>query len=154
MELLPATEPEALEVVYRRACQMREQALPETTLLVAPEGLASFDDFLSFQQRVEDLFVDSFAGTYVTAGFHPDYTFAEYPPDSPVHEIHRSPYPILQLLRQSSVAFAKTSSNLTEVLRRNRGRAEDLDVGWFQGRRSTTDGGAQKGEREPTARRY
>ena len=126
IELLPVPPEAALAVVYRRARQMSSRTLPETTLLTAPVGLEDFAAFVDFQTLAEELLEREFPGSFVTASFHPSYTFADVEADSPVHRIHRSPYPVLQLLRQASTAFAKTRHDAAALLARNRTRAEQL----------------------------
>lgn len=126
LEALPSDREEALQTVFRRAAQMHEHRLPETTLLVAASGFDDFTDFITFESIAEALVEHAFAAHFVTASFHPRYTFAGLASDSPVHEIHRAPYPVLQLLRRRSVAFAKTQHNVDQVLERNRARAERL----------------------------
>lgn len=126
LEALPGALDADLQAVYRRAAQMCDNALPETTLLLAPDAYASFESFLEFQSAAEALLDLEFPGRFVTASFHPAYTFAELDANSPVHRIHRAPYPTLQLLRQRSVAFAKTRHDVAAVLERNRERATEL----------------------------
>ena len=61
LEALPPEREAALTTVYRRASQMRDRPLPETTLLTAPEGLSSLGAFLEFQAAAEELLEVDFA---------------------------------------------------------------------------------------------
>ncbi|MEO0734124.1 MAG: DUF1415 family protein, partial [Bacteroidota bacterium] len=77
----------------------------ETTLLVFPDALASFEEFLDF---LETLFVtlEEVGADEVLqlAHFHPHYVFEGAAPDDPGNRTNQAPYPIIQLLRVASVA--------------------------------------------------
>jgi len=79
----------------------------ETTLLVHPRCLERFEDHNDFLD-VAELVLDrlDLVGTIQVVGFHPDYQFADTPPDAPEHATNRSPFPMLHLLREASVAAA------------------------------------------------
>ncbi|MES2993090.1 MAG: DUF1415 domain-containing protein [Pseudomonadota bacterium] len=92
--------------------QMRELAaadpdLVETTLLIHPNALldfAEFNDILdAADAALDDLGLD---GVLQVASFHPDYQFADAPPDDIGNATNRSPYPTLHLLREASVERA------------------------------------------------
>ena len=99
-------------------------ALPtecETTLLIVPWILGDFlayNDFLD----VADATVDSLDlnGEIQIASFHPDYQFADAGIDAIENYTNRSPYPILHLLRESSVSRAVDSlADPADIYRRN-----------------------------------
>ena len=77
----------------------------ETTLLILPSVLGDFFDFNQFLDAadacVQRLDLD---GEIQVASFHPDYQFAGTRPDDVENFSNRSPWPILHLLRESSVA--------------------------------------------------
>lgn len=79
----------------------------ETTLLIHPRVLADFleyNDFLEVaDETVEDL---DLVGEIQIASFHPLYQFAGTEPDDIENYTNRSPYPMLHLLRESSVEAA------------------------------------------------
>ena len=59
-------------------------------------------------------------GEIQIASFHPDYRFADTDADAVENCSNRSPYPILHLLRESSVAQATASMADTDsIYRRN-----------------------------------
>ncbi|MBB4078271.1 hypothetical protein GGR28_000872 [Lewinella aquimaris] len=79
----------------------------ETTLLLFPDVLAEFDDFMGFVGAIEQLLEDSGADGFVQlAHFHPEYQFAGERENDAANATNRSPYPTVQLLRVSSVAEA------------------------------------------------
>ena len=79
----------------------------ETTLLIYANAFSSFDDYLDFLALAEDLLVEQgYEGIYQLASFHPDYCFDGVDVDDPANYTNRSPYPMLHLLRESSVERA------------------------------------------------
>lgn len=90
----------------------RLDADPEiaTTLLIYADALADFDDYLDFFELAEALMIErGYEGVYQLASFHPDYCFEGAPPDDPANYTNRSPYPMLHLLRESSIEQAVAS---------------------------------------------
>lgn len=79
----------------------------DTTLLIVPRMLGDFDDyndFLYFADRLlQSLKLD---GVLQIASFHPGYRFADAEADDIENYSNRSPYPILHLLREDSIARA------------------------------------------------
>jgi len=93
----------------------------ETTLLIHPDVLTDFLDYNDFldlaDQALEALGLD---GTIQIASFHPDYQFADSDPDDPANCTNRSPYPMLHLLREASIAAATENlSDPDQIFERN-----------------------------------
>ncbi|NDY97043.1 DUF1415 domain-containing protein [Wenzhouxiangella limi] len=79
----------------------------ETTLLIHPCVLTDFLDYNDFLDPADELLQAlDLDGTLQIASFHPDYRFADAPPDDPAHCTNRSPYPMLHLLREASIEAA------------------------------------------------
>ncbi len=79
----------------------------ETTLIVIPNLLHDFDVYNQFLDLVDALLDEfSWAGQYQIASFHPQYCFAGTEPDSPENLTNRSPYPLLHIIRESSIETA------------------------------------------------
>ncbi|MPW21172.1 DUF1415 family protein [Paraburkholderia sp. CNPSo 3157] len=79
----------------------------DTTLLIIPHALAEFleyNDCLFFADRM--LKQLRLAGTLQIASFHPHYQFEGSGPDDIENYTNRSPWPILHLLREASIARA------------------------------------------------
>jgi uncharacterized protein len=76
----------------------------ETTLLITPQVLQDFFDFNQFlgraDQRVAQL---KLKGVFQIASFHPDYQFGGTEPDDAENYTNKSPYPVLHLLRETSL---------------------------------------------------
>ncbi len=84
-----------------------EPASIETTLLIHPKVLTDFDDYNDFLDMA-DAAVDvlGLAGQFQIASFHPHYRFDGTAEDDLSNATNRSPYPMLQLLREDSVTTA------------------------------------------------
>jgi hypothetical protein len=102
-----ATEWDALSLELEQELELLAQADPEqvdTTLLIIPLALTDFleyNDFLDWADRIlERLELD---GELQIASFHPAYQFADAQPDDIENYSNRSPFPILHLLRESSI---------------------------------------------------
>ena len=82
----------------------------DTTLLVAPDALPGFLDFLDAVQRAERwVRKRGLDGVLQVASFHPAFEFADEAPDALGHRTNRAPYPTLHLLREDSIARALES---------------------------------------------
>ncbi|MFI3189699.1 hypothetical protein BCS42_01105 [Crenothrix sp. D3] len=76
----------------------------ETTLLIYATAFKLFDDFLDFLEIAETLLYEQgYEGVYQLASFHPDYCFEGAKLDDPANYTNRSPYPMLHLLRETSI---------------------------------------------------
>ncbi len=93
----------------------------ETTLLIAPFVLADFLDFNDFLDSV-DAAIDvlKLDGVIQVASFHPHYCFADSSAQDIENCTNRSPWPILHLLRESSIERAVDSmADPDAIYRRN-----------------------------------
>jgi len=79
----------------------------ETTLLIHPGVLQAFYDYNQFLDSADQLLLQmKLEGIYQLASFHPDYQFGGTDPDDVENYTNRSPYPVLQLLREASLERA------------------------------------------------
>ncbi|MFK8066732.1 MAG: DUF1415 domain-containing protein [Gammaproteobacteria bacterium] len=79
----------------------------ETTLLIITDMLSEFEDYNQFLELSDQLLIEyEWEGIFQIASFHPNYCFADTPPDSIENFTNRSPYPILHILRESSIENA------------------------------------------------
>ena len=94
-----------------------EQAEIETSLLIFPQSYREFDDYLELVHLASLLLEDlGYSGTYQLASFHPDYLFADSAEDDASNFSNRSPYPMLHILRESSIEKAVLSYRDIEQL--------------------------------------
>jgi len=79
----------------------------ETTLLIYDNAFTAFADYLDFLELAETLLIEQgYEGIYQLASFHPDYCFEGAEPDDPANYTNCSPYPMLHLLRETSIEQA------------------------------------------------
>jgi uncharacterized protein len=79
----------------------------ETTLIVHPHVLDDFEDYNQFLDIADAAISElDLEGEIQVASFHPQYRFAGSEPDAIDDYSNRSPYPMLHLLREASIARA------------------------------------------------
>ena len=79
----------------------------ETTLLIFPNTVTDFYSFLDFLELANTLMADQgYQGIYQLASFHPDYCFEGETGNDPANYTNRSPYPMLHLIRETSIEQA------------------------------------------------
>ena len=109
----------------------------ETSFLILPSAFPDFRDFNDFQDVTQELLkLMDRVGTYQVVSFHPRYQFAGTTVEDPENYTNRSPFPMLHILRESSVDRAVESSadaaqitdqNITTL---NRLGAKELVARW------------------------
>ena len=104
-----------------RALDAADPVQCETTLLIHPHVLADFSDYNEFLEQADDAVSElGLEGVIQVASFHPRYQFEDAGPDAIENYTNRSPYPMLHLLRESSVERAVTTyPDTTAIYRRN-----------------------------------
>ena len=108
--------------------QRTSEAEIATTLVVFPNALQRFDDYLVFlegaQQLIEEM---DLLGALQLASFHPDYQFAGEPIEAASHFTNRAPFPMIHLLREEMVTRAlEAYPNPEQIPERNIQKLEDL----------------------------
>ncbi len=89
----------------------------DTTLLIAPLCLPEFLAFNDFLARADKVLSGlDLEGVVQIAAFHPDFEFADVAPGDITNFTNRAPYPILHLLRESSVARAVKAFEQPEMI--------------------------------------
>ena len=82
----------------------------ETCLLIFSDNTLSFDAYLDLLAMADALLDEcGYRGQFQLASFHPDYRFEETAEDDASNYTNRSPYPMLHLLRENSLAQAIAS---------------------------------------------
>lgn len=105
----------------------------DTTLLILPHAFADFlefNDALFFAERL--LAQMRLEGVVQIASFHPNYRFAQTQPEDIENYTNRAPYPILHLLRESSVERATQAfPDAADIYERNQDTLRRLGhEGW------------------------
>jgi uncharacterized protein len=101
--------------------------LCETSLLIHPHVLGDFLDYNQFLDRADAAVAAlGLEGELQIASFHPAYQFAGSAPDDVENCSNRSPYPMLHLLRESSVRATATFPGVDEIGNRNMATLREL----------------------------
>tara|TARA_B110000014_G_C20098212_1_gene575987 strand:+ start:1018 stop:1569 length:552 start_codon:yes stop_codon:yes gene_type:complete len=87
-------------------CQLlQNDSSIETSLIIYEQGFKSFERYLDLVDLAQDLIETSgFEGQFQLATMHPDYCFEGEAYDDPANFTNRSPYPMLHLIREESMA--------------------------------------------------
>ncbi|MGF1901273.1 DUF1415 domain-containing protein [Aliivibrio sifiae] len=101
------TEENLLEDVLQELMNLDSKTAEEleTTLVAIPNMLQDFMDYNFFLDWVDALIKQQdWEGTFQIATFHPDYCFGGAEPEDDENLTNRSPYPVLHLIREESMA--------------------------------------------------
>lgn len=96
----------ALTALIEECEYLDAHAETETTLLILPTGLDNFDDYLDMVAIAEQLLIEQdYEGIYQLASFHPTYRFETDldGEEDPANYTNRSPYPMLHIIRETSI---------------------------------------------------
>lgn len=106
----------------------------ETTLLIFADGFGEFYAYLDLLDQAQQALEEAgYEGIYQLASFHPDYLFEGEALDDASHYTNRSPYPMLHLLRESSIERAVASDpNIDQIPERNKALARDRGAAFWQ----------------------
>jgi len=120
----PAQAPSALVedlMAELRTLDAADPGICETTLLIHPRVLGDFFDYNGFLARADDAVAElGLEGVIQVASFHPQYQFADAAIDDIENYTNRSPFPMLHLLRESSVERAVTTyPDTTTIYKKN-----------------------------------
>lgn len=105
----------------------------DTTLLVHPRVMTDFLDYHFFLAEVDALMRNQeLEGIFQVASLHPQYEFAGSDPDDIANYTNRAPYPMLHLLRESSIDRAVAAfPDAASIFERNIETMEKLGhEGW------------------------
>ena len=102
----------------------------ETTLIIVPKTLNDFEDYLNYVDFSEQLLEEfDFEGLIQIASFHPSYQFNGTKAEDVENYTNRSPYPMLHLLKESSVTWAVDNfPNVEEIPANNIKTMQELGL--------------------------
>jgi hypothetical protein len=93
-----------LNTIIAECEYLEENSDVETTFVILPESYHDFYAYLKFLAQAEKALKKSgYEGTYQIAGFHPEYLFAGSDESDAANYTNRSIYPMVHLLRESSI---------------------------------------------------
>jgi hypothetical protein len=97
----------ALEALAVTFSIMDGDEAAETSFIILPRAFPAFKSYLQLVETAEALLTRlRYDGVYQLASFHPAYLFAGSTEKDPANYTNRSPYPMLQILREASVTKA------------------------------------------------
>lgn len=103
---------QALQTLIEECAYLDLHAETETTLLIFPTQFEDFENYLDMLEIAERLLIaQHYEGIYQLASFHPDYHFETDSDDGddPANYTNRSPYPMLHIIRETSIERAVAS---------------------------------------------
>lgn len=93
-----------LESFLTELTRLDEDDSIETSFLILPNAVPAFSDYLDLVSVAEELMKQKgYNGIYQLASFHPLYCFADSTVEDAADYTNRSVYPMLHLLRESSI---------------------------------------------------
>jgi hypothetical protein len=107
--------------------------ITDTTLIVHPHVLNIFSDFNEFLGVLDQVLIDmNFSGDLQIASFHPFYQFEGTKPEDISNYTNRSPFPIIQILRETSIENAlKDFEEPDNIFKANIEKLQNLGIaGW------------------------
>ena len=119
-----------LEQLILQCEALDNDASKETALLIFPQALNNFDDYLDLLEiSMKLLEKQGYEGIYQLASFHPNYQFEGAKIDDPSNYTNRSPYPMLHILREASLETSlKNYPNPESIPERNIQLTTDLGI--------------------------
>jgi hypothetical protein len=131
----PATQAnDALGDLLEELALLDQQQNIQTTLLIFPSGFADFERYLDMLELANSLLSQGgYGGIYQLASFHPNYCFDGEEQNDPANYTNRSPYPILHILRESSIeAVLKHYPEPESIPENNIAKARELGSSYLQ----------------------
>jgi len=111
------SEQELLQDLVVELALLNKSPEIETTLLIHPDVLQGFDEYNQFLDFADNVIESmNMQGEFQIASFHPDYCFAGTSVDDAENYTNRSPYPLLHILRESSLEKAIQAHANTEQI--------------------------------------
>lgn len=106
----------------------------ETTLIIYKNDYLQFDEYLDWLAVATSLVEQSaYRGIYQLASFHPDYCFEGENLNDAANYTNRSPFPMLHILRESSLEKVLKSFSKPELIpQRNIDKARELGPDYFK----------------------
>ena len=109
-EIYDGTDWEELGILCQNECiylKNTPKLTTETTILIIPNALNDFNDYLDFLAFANRLiFALGLDGVLQIASFHPDYQFDGTTKNDVTNKTNQAPFPLLHLLREESVENA------------------------------------------------
>jgi len=96
-----------LDAFLKEIARLDKELQIETSFLIFPNAFQQFEDYLNLVSNAEHLLKEKgYTGVYQLASFHPMYRFASSEKNDAADYTNRSIYPMLHILRESSIEKA------------------------------------------------
>jgi len=124
----------ALKELIAQCHYLQQHDEIETTLIIYSEGFRSFERYLDLVDYANDLLIESgFEGTFQLASMHPEYCFADDDFDAASNYTNRSPYPMIHIIREASMAkVLKVYKDPEQIPEDNMALAEQKGSNYFR----------------------
>jgi len=110
----------ALHELIEQCQYLQKHPELETTLILYGDGFRSFERYLDLVDYGNDLLIDSgFEGIFQLASMHPEYCFEGEDFDDASNYTNRSPFPLLHIIREASMARVLSVYNEPEKIPEN-----------------------------------
>ncbi len=125
---------DALDHLLDELMLLDSQVDVQTTILIFPSGFDNFEEYLDMLELANSLISrGGYGGIYQLASFHPNYCFDGEAQEDPANYTNRSPYPLLHILRESSVeAVLKRYPHPQSIPENNIAKARELGTEFLQ----------------------
>jgi hypothetical protein len=133
--ICPTTQvKDALSHLLEELALLDQQGEIQTTLLIFPLGFVDFERYLDMLELANSLIGQGgYSGIYQVASFHPDYCFDGEDKNDAANYTNRSPYPILHILRESSIeAVLQHYPEPENIPENNIAKARELGASFLQ----------------------
>ena len=106
----------------------------ETQLLIFPDAYQDFEDYLDLLHLGNQILKDlKYTGVYQLASFHPSYLFADSREKDAANYSNRSPYPMLHVLRESSLdKVIARHPDIAQIPKNNVNRLDEIGYARMQ----------------------
>ena len=115
--------------LYTNLRKMEQDSAIETMIMICPHHLSCFEEYNQFLALAELLLEQQgWAGIFQIASFHPDYCFDGAQPEDRANWTNRSPFPLLHLIRESSISrIIDSNTNVEKIPQNNIEKLKALD---------------------------
>lgn len=110
----------ALHELIEQCHYLQDHDELETTLIIYEQGFKQFERYLDLVEYADELLIDSgFEGVFQLASMHPQYCFEGEDYDDASNFTNRSPFPMIHIIREASMARVLSVYNQPENIPEN-----------------------------------
>ena len=124
-----------IQSLFDELRHLEENESTATTLIALTHStIADFDEYLDVLAIADSMLHDwGYSGTYQLASFHPNYVFDGSDEHDAENYTHRSPYPLLHLIREADITrYMKKEEDAEKIFSHNIEKAQALGCPYFE----------------------